>query len=65
MDKISPPHDEPHSLNPAARKWSVRVVIVIALVLMLAVPLVGRAFGASGKADYSCCAIAPSTGTCT
>jgi len=50
------------------RRWSVGVVLLVALGLMLAVPLASRAIGAgsNGKpANFPGCGIAPWTGTCT
>jgi len=44
MNRHDASHDVPHGLAPASRKWSVGVVLAIALVLMAAVPLAGRAF---------------------
>jgi len=62
MNSPSAQHGTPHGLTTGQRKWPVGVVLIVALALALAVPLVGRAIGAE---TYPNCAIAPWTGTCT
>jgi len=48
------------------RRWSVGVVLVVALALALVVPLVNRAFGEGDRPNsYPGCGLAPWTGTCT
>ncbi len=54
-----------HGLAPGARRWSVGVVLLVALALALAVPLAGRALGADSAGKFPGCAIAPWTGTCS
>ena len=44
MNRHAASHDLPHGLAPASRKWPVGIVLVVALALMAAVPLVGRVF---------------------
>lgn len=65
-------HTTPH--RPEGRRWSVGVVLAVAIGLMLAVPLAHRALGqgsgsaqgASGQpSSFPGCGIAPWTGTCT
>jgi hypothetical protein len=44
MNRQITSHDEPHGLAPASRKWPIGVVLAVAVLLMFAVPLVGRTF---------------------
>ena len=54
---------EPHLHGP---RWSIGVVLAVALALAFAVPLAGRAFGQSATpALFPGCGIAAWTGTCT
>lgn len=49
----------------ASRRWSVGVVLAVALGLAFAVPLATRALGQDQPANFPGCGIAPWTGTCT
>lgn len=49
----SPMAQHGQGLAPATRRWPVGVVLLVALALALAVPLVGRAFGAIDHAPQS------------
>jgi len=69
MDRLSPESTDRRD----SRRWSVGIVLAVALGLMLAVPLAHRALGqgggagmgASGPTSIPGCGIAPWTGTCT
>jgi len=69
MDRLSPETTDRRD----SRRWSIGVVLAVALGLMLAVPLAHRALGqgsagnppGSGPSSYPGCGIAPWTGTCT
>ena len=56
-------HSDPNQYSP---RWSIGVVLAVALALMFAVPLAGRAFGQTATpALFPGCGIAAWTGTCT
>lgn len=55
-------HSEPQHHGP---RWSIGVVLAIALALAFAVPLADRAFGQTGTPAIPGCGIAAWTGTCT
>lgn len=67
-------HPSTMSHRQEGRRWSVGVVLAIAIALMLAVPLAHRALGQAGgdgsagsgqPSSFPGCGIAPWTGTCT